>query len=197
MTGVRADSMVVDTTATLGAGNRWANTYGGAVGYPDLAANDAKGFTYTTTALTRPIEVIGHPIVHLWVTSSARDLDAMVYLEDVDPAGRSTYVTEGVLRASHRKLVSPPFRNFRLPWPRSNQDDVAPLPLQPTELTFDLLPTAKRFLTGHRIRVTVQGADRDTHIEVHPNPPPMVAIYRDAARPSRIVLPIVPVQRDR
>ena len=61
-------------------------------------------------------------------------------------------------------------------------------------LLFDLLPTAKRFRPGHRIRVTVQGADRDTHRKVIPNPPPRVAIYRDASRPSRIVLPLVPVR---
>src|SRR5439155_18139347 len=32
-----ADSRVIDTTATVGPGNRWASTYGGPVGYPDLA----------------------------------------------------------------------------------------------------------------------------------------------------------------
>ncbi len=189
-----ADSQVIDTTATLGPGNRWANTYGGAVGYPDLAGNDAKGFRYTTAPLDRPVEVIGHPVVHLWVTSSARDVDAMVYLEEVEPSGRSVYVTEGILRASHRKLGTPPFKNFGLPWPRSHEEDVAPLPAEPTELIFDLHPTAKRFRGGHRIRVTVQGADRDSHRRVYPNPPPMVAIYRDAARPSRIVLPLVAVR---
>ena len=189
-----ADSQVVDTTATLGRGNRWANTYGGPIGYPDLAANDAKGFTFTTAPLATPVEVIGHPIVHLWVTSSARDVDAMVYLEEIDPNGRSGYVTEGVLRASHRKLGKPPFKNFGLPWPTSRQEDVTSLPDEPTELVFDLLPTAKRFRAGHRIRVTVQGADRDSHVLVHPNPPPMVAIYRDKTRPSRVVLPLVPVR---
>ena len=194
VTLVSADSQVIDTTATLGKGNRWANTYGGAIGYPDLAANDAKGFTYTTAVLTDPLEVIGHPVIHLWVTSSARDVDAVVYLEDIEPSGRSTYVTEGGLRASHRKLGTPPFKNFGLPWPSSQVGEATPLPNAPTELVFDLLPTAKRFRPGHRIRVTVQGADRDTHRKVIPNPPPRVAIYRDASRPSRIVLPLVPVR---
>ncbi|MDX2056394.1 MAG: CocE/NonD family hydrolase [Gemmatimonadales bacterium] len=189
-----ADTRVIDTTATLGPGNRWANTYGGAVGYPDLAANDAKGFTWTTAPLDSPVEVIGHPIVRLWITSSANDVDAMVYLEDVDSTGKSTYVTEGVLRASHRKLGQPPFDNFGLPWPRSFEEDVAPLPNEPTELVFDLHPTAKRFGAGHRIRVTLQGADRHSHLAVYPKVPPRVSVYRDANRPSRIVLPIVPVQ---
>ena len=187
------DTRGIDTTATLGAGNRWAATYGGPIGYPDLAPNDAKGFTFSTAPLASPVEVVGHPIIHLWVTSSSRDFDAMAYLEDIDSTGRSTYVTEGVLRASHRKLAPAPFENFGLPWPRSYQDDVAPLPNEPAELVFDLFPTAKRFKAGHRIRVTVQGADRNTHMAVHPNPPPKVSIYRDQAHPSRIVLPVVPI----
>jgi putative CocE/NonD family hydrolase len=189
-----SDSRVIDTTATVGPGNRWANTYGGAIGYPDLAANDAKGFTWTTAPLDTPVEVIGHPVVHLWVTSSGRDLDAMVYLEEVDSTGKSTYVTEGVLRASHRKLAAPPFDNFGLPWPRSFEEDVTPLPAEPAELVFDLHPTAKRFRAGHRIRVTLQGADRHTHLAVHPRVPPRVSVHRDATKPSRIVLPIVPVR---
>jgi putative CocE/NonD family hydrolase len=187
-----ADRHRVDTTATLGPGTRWANTYGGATGYPDLAPNDAKGWTYTSPPLEQDTEVIGHPIVHLWITSSARDADLMAYLEDVDSTGRSTYVTEGVLRASHRKRGTPPFDAFGLPWPRSHAEDVVPLPPEPTELVFDLLPTAKRFRAGHRIRLTVQGADRDTHRRVHPVHPPTIAIHRDAARPSRVVLPIAP-----
>ena len=71
---------------------------------------------------------------------------------------------------------------------------MAPLPNEPTELVFDLHPTAKRFGAGHRIRVTLQGADRHSHLAVYPKVPPRVSVYRDANRPSRIVLPIVPVQ---
>ncbi|MEO8450714.1 MAG: CocE/NonD family hydrolase [Gemmatimonadota bacterium] len=189
-----ADSGRVDTTATLGPGTRWAATYGGNNGYPDLAPNDARGLTYSTAPLERAIEVIGHPIVHLWITSSEHDADVFAYLEDIDPAGHSTYVTEGALRASHRKLAPAPFKNFGLPWTRSGQADVAPLPAAPTELVFDLLPTAKRFVAGHRIRLTITGADRDTHHLVYPAVPPQVAIYRDRARASRVVLPVIAVK---
>ena len=186
------DSARVDTTATLGSGNRWANTYGGEIGYPNLARNDAKGWTYTSQPLATALEVIGHPVVHLWITSSTRDADLFVYLEDVDSTGKSTYVTEGVLRASHRKLATPPFENFGLPWPRSYKEDVSPLPSTPTELVFDLHPTAKRFRAGHMIRITVTGADRDAHRKVMTVP--TLTIYRDSRRPSRVVLPAVLVK---
>jgi len=153
--------------------------------------NDTKGFTWTTAPLNAPVEVVGHPIVHLWVTSSAHDFDAIVFLEDVDSTGHSGYVTEGVLRASHRRLGKPPFDNFGLPWPESFKEDITPLPTGPAELVLDLHPTAKRFQAGHRIRVTVQGADRDTHLAVHPKPPPRVSIYHDTDHRSRIELPVL------
>src|SRR5947208_3934155 len=38
---------------------------------------------------------------------------------DVEPSGRSSYVTEGVLRASHRRLGTAPYDNLDLPWHRS------------------------------------------------------------------------------
>jgi predicted acyl esterase len=58
----------------------------------------------TTAPLNRAVEVTGHPIVHLWVTSTVDDGDFFAYLEEVDKDGRSYYLTEGVLRASQRKL---------------------------------------------------------------------------------------------
>lgn len=188
-----ADSMTVDTTASLGPGNRWANTYGGDVGYPDLAANDARGFSYTTTPLTRAVEVIGHPIVHVWLTSSTRDADLMVTLSDVGPDGRSTYVTEGVLRASRRTQGRPPHRNLGLPWPSGRSTDVKPLGSAPEPVTLDLLPTARRFNVGHRIRLTINGADRHTHLAV-PGAP-RLTILRDARHPTRVELPIATVVR--
>ena len=59
------------------------------------------------------MEVTGHPIVHLFAESTARDGAVHVYLEDVDPAGRVTMVTEGQLRLLHRKLsdAQPPYRS--------------------------------------------------------------------------------------
>ena len=46
----------------------------------------------------------GAPIMHLWLATDTPDLDLFVYLEEVDDTGKPTYITEGNLRASHRKL---------------------------------------------------------------------------------------------
>ena len=60
------------------------------------------------------------------------------------------------------------------------------------QLTFDLQPTATVFNAGHRIRVTITGADVD-----NTEPPPVrgrpnVTMYRGGEHASKISLPIRP-----
>jgi len=188
------DEYTVDPTTTTGTATRWDNAVGGApiMQYPDLAPNDAKSLTYTTDALVSDLTIVGHPIVSLYVTSSEGDADFFVLLEEVYPDGRSRYVTEGVLRASHRAIGESPWAdNLGLPFQRSFAEDVRPLPAgEPTELLMDLYPTATVFNAGNRLRLTVMGADRDNAEEVY-DVPPTVRIYRTDEYPSTIMLPIV------
>jgi putative CocE/NonD family hydrolase len=186
------DAYDVDFTTTTGTGTRWDNAVGaGAMIYPDLTQNDAKSLTYTTPVLGADVTVTGHPVVTLYVTSSERDGDFHVVLEEVDDTGFSRYVTEGVLRASHRKTSEAPWNNMGLPYQRSFEGDKEPLPAgQPTELVFDLHPTSTVFNAGHRIRVTVMGADADNTDRPPVDRAPTIRIYRDAQRASHIVLPI-------
>ncbi len=187
-----ADSYDVDFSTTTGTNTRWDNAVGGAplMIYPDLTPNDAKALTYTTPPLNADVNVTGHPVVTLWVSSSTNDADVIVLLEEIDDAGVSHYISEGVLRASHRGLADAPWDNLGLPFQRSFAEDVQPLPDgQPGELVMDLLPTANIFNAGHRIRVTIMGADAD-NIEL-PATAPTIQVHRSATYPSRIVLPVV------
>ena len=189
------DEQLADLSATVGTANRWTNTYGGKFGYPDLASNDRKGWTYTTEPLPEAIEVTGHPVAYLWVTADRPDADFFVYLEDVAPSGASSYLTEGTLKASRRALATPPFASFGLPYHPGRQADTLSLPNHPVELAIDLLPTSVIFQPGHRIRVTITGADRDNNVVIEPAP--TVRVYRSTRYPSRIVLPVIPTQGGR
>jgi uncharacterized protein len=184
-----ADAYTVDYTTTTGKKTRWGAVEAAHV-YPDLRANDTKALTYTTTPLQTNLIVSGHPVVHLWLTSNAPDLDAFVYLEIVDKKGKSTYVTEGDLRASHRKLSQAPFDNLGLPYQSHNQADLEPVPNgDPFELAFSLLPSSYQFHAGDRIRITAAFADAgnfDTPVLV---PAPEVKLLRDINHPSFIDLP--------
>jgi putative CocE/NonD family hydrolase len=185
------DEYVVDYSTTPGRGNRWANGYGGPKGYPDLAANDAKGLTYTSDPLATDTEVTGHPVAHLWVSSSAKDGDFFVYLEEVGTEGHSIYVTEGALRASHRAVSAAPYDNIGMPYHRSFASDVADLPSEPVELAFDLHPTSKVFKAGNRIRITVTCADKDSYQTPVLSPAPKVTLYRDSKHASYVDLPLI------
>jgi hypothetical protein len=188
------DEYLVDYSTTSGTATRWAAGYDVmSPVYPNtMMFNDEKGLTYTTPPLPAEVEVTGHPVVHLWVTSSAKDGDFFVYLEDISEARFSKYITEGNLRASHRAISTPPFEYLGLPYHRSYAEDIADLPDQPVELVFDLIPTSYIFEVGHRIRVTITCADKDTALTPQLNPLPTVHLYRDADHASYIVLPVIP-----
>ena len=186
------DAYAVDYTTTTGTTTRWDNAVGGGFGYPDMAANDGRGLTYTTAPLAKDVEVTGHPVVTLWASSTADDADFFAYLEEVDPTGASHYITEGTIKASYRATEQAPYDYLGLPFHRSYKEDAAALkPGEPVELVFDMEPTSNVFDAGNRIRLTVTCADRDNAETKDVSPAPKVTLYRDKARASRITLPVV------
>ncbi|MGE3617832.1 MAG: CocE/NonD family hydrolase, partial [Gemmatimonadales bacterium] len=189
------DRYQVDFDLTTGTDNRWATQLGGQdVVYPERSAADARMLTYTTPALDRDLEVTGQAVVTLTVVSSATDGNFFVYLEDVGPDGKSTYVTEGMLRAIHRKVSTavPPYRTT-YPYHTFGQADATPLrPGEPATLTFQLLPTSVLFRAGHRIRLAIAGADKDTFIRVPAAGDVAIAVQHGGPRGSFIDLPVVP-----
>jgi putative CocE/NonD family hydrolase len=191
------DDYLVDYTTSSGQRARWTTGGSPEMDYGDMTGNDEKGLTFTTPPLDSDLQVTGHPIAHLWITSSAKDVDFFVYLEDVSGNGYSRYVSEGVLRASHRAVTVPPYGNLDLPYHRSYQEDVAELPPgEPVELVFDLFPTSNIFRPGHRIRVAITGADSGNAQPLGQFPPPTITLYRDAQHASYISLPVIPAQID-
>jgi len=184
------DVYTVDYTTTSGEKSRWV-----AVeeehDYPDMRANDEKALTYTTSPLETDVEVTGHPVAHLWLTTDAPDLDVFVYLEEVDRSGKSTYITEGTLRASHRNLSKAPFNNLGLPYHSHYKSDLTPIPAgEPVELAFSLLPTSYQFHKESRIRITVVCADADNFDTPVINPVPKLQLLRSINHPSFIQFPV-------
>ena len=189
------DEYRVDHSAETGELSRWRNqlSIDAAVRYPDRSGPDEKLLVYTSGPLGRDMEVTGHPVVTLFVSSTAEDGNFLAYLEDVDEEGRVRYVTEGGLRAIHRRLSveNPPYVQV-VPYRTFRHEDAMPLvPGEVAELVFDLLPTSYLFREGHSIRVALAGADR-SHFDTLFDEPPTVRFYRDGAHASRIDLPVVP-----
>lgn len=190
------DTYRVDYSAGSGDLTRWKTLVGGlpnAHMYPDRNEQDKKLLVYTSVHLAQDIEVTGHPIVTLYVNSTATDGNFFVYLEDVDEEGHVTYVTEGLLRAVHRKLSEKetPYRDV-VPYRTFKREDAMPLvPGEIAELLFDLIPTSYLFKEGHSIRIALAGADKD-HFFIPPGEPPVLWFYRNSVYSSHIDLPVIP-----
>jgi hypothetical protein len=148
------------------------------------------GLVYETPELEKAVQVIGHPVVDMWLSSTATDSDVVAYLQNVAPDGSVTsYSMHGRLRASLRKEETAPYNNLGLPWHPFREADAQPLvPGEVVELRFDVLPTAMIFGVGHKIRLFVTFASSATP---QINPAPTVSIYRDATHQSKITLPII------
>jgi putative CocE/NonD family hydrolase len=189
------DQLTVDFEATTGASNRWwemAVFDDETVVYPDRSGAERHALVYTSPPVERDVEITGYPVVTLHVTSNHTDGAFYVYLEDVDPSGRIAYVTEGQLRALHRK-VSPAGSPYELqvPYHTFRREDAAPLvPDEPAELSFGLHPTSVLIRKGHRIRILIAGHDAGTFVRIPAEGTPTIAIARSRERPSCLDLPM-------
>jgi putative CocE/NonD family hydrolase len=189
-----ADTYTVDFEATTGKNNRWHTPDGiTPVIYKDRATIDRRLLTYTSPPLIEDTEITGHPVVTLQVASTATDGAFYVYLEDVDERGRVTYVTEGQLRAIHRKVSpAPPPYKMLVPYHSFKKKDALPLvPGEVAELTFGLLPTSVLIRKGHRIRIAIGGHDKDTFERIPAEGTPVLSVQRNSIYASYVDLPIV------
>jgi uncharacterized protein len=194
------DAFEVDYAATVGSLSRWMIGYDaerkdlpGTRFFDERTAEDERALTYTSAPLAKKLRVSGHPVAHVWAASTHGDGDLFVYLEEIDAEGRAHYVTEGALRASYRALAAAPWDNLGLPFHPSVKKELLGLGSEPVEWVFDLLATALDFDKGHRIRVTVVGAEA-ADFALYPDrrgrDAPTLSIYRDRSHSSYLELPI-------
>jgi uncharacterized protein len=114
-----------------------------------------KGVGWVSEPLARDVVIAGPSSLDLHLRSSAPDTDLQVTLSEVRPDGNETYVQNGWLRASHRKLD--PRRSTPIdPVPTHLRRDAAPLRRGRFSLVrVPIWPVAHAFRAGSRIRVTV------------------------------------------
>jgi uncharacterized protein len=156
---------------------------------------DAKGLTFTGPVLPQDRTMAGYPVVHLYLAADQHDADVFAYLEDVDQNGKASVVAFGRLAATYRKVSEAPYDMLGLPYHSGLSADAEPLdPGHPVELSIGLLPSAYIFKEGHRIRVTVTGADpRQRNLEeIRKDPPPRLTVFTGGDKVSRVDLPLLP-----
>lgn len=148
--------------------------------------------TWTSDALTAPLDVVGEIELRLVAAATASDTAWIVTLSDVAADGSSTPVTAGWLRASLREVDEAASRPGA-PVLRCRQATAVPIG-EDVEYRIPLVPNARRFAAGHRIAVTLTSDDQNPET-------PAIMNFRHAsvgtssvntvASASRLVLPVV------
>ncbi|MFC2164045.1 CocE/NonD family hydrolase [Acidobacteriota bacterium] len=189
-----SDQYTIDFAATTGEQNRWMAQMGRDVHYGDRREEDRKLLTYTSAPLEGDLEITGSPTVYLYTSSSHEDGAFHVYLEDVSPEGRVTYLTEGLLRAIHREEKPPsqaPFVPLGIYHTFRKKDAMPLVPGDVTEIGITLYPISNVFKKGHSIRVAIAGHDKAMKDRCPKEGVPEIAIERNSKYPSRILLPVI------
>jgi uncharacterized protein len=166
-------------------------------------ARDA-GISLVTPPLAQDTEITGPLMAKLWVSSTTEDMDLLLTLRNIDPAGNDVLevgqqgqpvpVAKGWLRVSHRELdpdLSLPYRPYhkhlRRLWLKPNEI---------VEVHVEIWPTSMVFKQGHRIRLDIQpldgiGSAPYTHYHADYNVGDNT-IYSGGDKESYLLLPIIP-----
>lgn len=190
-----ADVYQVDSTTTMGMYVKFRSVSGQLKDphtYPNRTEADTLLLVYDSEPLTENMEVTGHALVDIFVSSSTNDAQVFVYLEDIDENGKVQYVTEGELRALHRKISNEkaPYKQVG-PYHSFLKEDGQPLvPGEVAEMKFSMLPISYLFKKGHHVRIAIAGADADQFRNMT-NDEPQYTIHRSFKYPSRVELPVI------
>lgn len=158
-------------------------------GPDDYAAVQRRDDTlvYQTEPLRNDLEVTGPVKVELFAASSAPDTDFMAMLLDVWPSGFTQRLCDGMIRARFRDGMDKPAL-------------ITPGDVYRYEI--DCWNTAHVFRAGHRVALQISSAafpkfDRNLNTGAPLGMTSDMAIaqqtiFHDAARPSALILPIIP-----
>jgi uncharacterized protein len=155
---LRADGGLGDDEGP--SGGRSLMSLGGGLGRSRRSEGDPPPLLeWTSAPLAEPLDVTGDIELDLQASSTAIDTAWMITLEDITPDGAVVEVTAGWLRASLRR-VDP---TTSVPG-RPDLRCVTAEAVEPGTVTryrIPLVSTARRFATGHCIRLVVTSDDQD------------------------------------
>jgi hypothetical protein len=191
---------LTDYGANTGTGGLWGNASQWDWKWQQNPSGTA--VSYLTAPLTVNTTIIGSGAVDIWVRSSTPDVDLQATISEVRPDGKETFVQNGWLRASERKLSTDSNNMFKRPStalepiPTFTAADAAPMPAGKfVRVVIPLYYQGHAYRTGSRIRVTIASPNGTQPIwsfgETQPNPSGTVSIAFSTSMPSRLVLPFV------
>lgn len=153
--------------------------------------------SWSTAPFTEPTEMIGQGAAHLFAEIDQPDTNFILRLWDEAPGGARQLITTAYLKASHRELDEERTTEGDPYHPHTRAVPVEPGRIE--EYVLRVYPFGATFLPGHKLVVELSNDEppADAHNALLPpdafhlpvGRPVTHRIYRDAAHPSRIVLP--------
>lgn len=188
-------SYQVHFETTTGSQTRWERLGAANVTdyFFDWSGRDQSHLKFTSTPLDHDIELSGHIIASINLSSSERDAALFVYASEVKPDGTTIYITEGMLRALHRAQSKCP-EEYITTWPyrRFFRSDAKLLqPDRAERLEFALLPTSWTLKKGNRLRISIAGADADHFPQIPNGMPPCLNLILGGENGSFVEVPIL------
>jgi hypothetical protein len=151
---------------------------------------------YVSAPLSQTTTVFGAGQIHVWVRSSARNVDLQATISEVRPDGKETFVQNGWVRGNERRLDA---RKSTLLEPvlSLRARDVRALPRHRfVPVTIPLYYEGHAYRAGSRIRITISAPNGTQPIwafaQTSPRKTATVAIAFSRRMPSRLVLPVIP-----
>jgi predicted acyl esterase len=192
---------LTDFGTNTGSGGLWGNASQWSWNWQQNPAGSA--VSYVSSPLAANTTVVGGGAVYLWVKSSTPDVDLQATISEVRPDGKETFVQNGWLRASERKLSTDTNNMFKRlsttlePVPTFTAADASPMPAgQYVSVAIPLYYEGHAYRAGSRIRVTIAAPNGTQPIwafgETVPTGTATVSIAFSQSMPSSLVLPVVP-----
>jgi predicted acyl esterase len=188
--------------STTSGGGLWGNASQWQWNWKQSPAGTA--VSYISAPLTQNVTVIGAGAVHVWVRSSTADVDLLATVSEIDPDGDETFVQNGYLRASERKLATSANNLLKepstllAPIPTELARDVRAMPRGKfVEVVIPLYYEGHVYRAGTRIRLTIAAPNGTQPVWGFEHPRPAhgtanVSIQFSRTMPSSLILPSVP-----
>ncbi len=185
----------IDYSATTGPSAGWNSVTPlyktGRTNYPNRVEETKKLLNFTTPAFEQDVVMTGHPLADIYMSADAGDAGLFVYLEDVGPNDTVRFVTQGMLRATHRKIDETPLYTTTTPARSFEREDALGMDEgEVVRMYFDLLPISYQFKKGHKLRISIGGND-DGHFDRIEDSPSQLTIHMTEKYPSQVIIPFV------
>jgi predicted acyl esterase len=188
---LRADAVLSEDEGE--GGSRTYMNLGGGLNRPGQSETDPPGMLHwTTPTLPRDLDLTGTIELQLDAACTAPDTAFIVLLQDVDENENAINVTSGYLRASLRKVDEAASKPGA---PTLPCDTFEAVPIgQKVDYRIPVVPNARRFKAGHKLRLCLTSDDQDPE-----KPAPLgfrhasigTSSFNTVFSSSRLLLPLV------